>query len=190
MAPRRRSPPCCASSRRWRRPARCRRGQRPADGLPAREIRFRDVTFAYPAAARAGARAASISPSRPARRWRSSARTAPARPRWPSCCAGCTTRSPARSRSTASTCATLDLASWRSRVTAVFQDFIRFELPLRDNVAPGGAPDDVVQRGARRGRRGRPRRRSTRSWRAATTAAPTCPAASGSASRWPARCAP
>ena len=38
-----------------------------------------------------------------------------------------------------------DLASWRSRVTAVFQDFIRFELPLRDNVAPAGAPDDVVR---------------------------------------------
>ncbi|HZU71313.1 MAG TPA: ABC transporter ATP-binding protein [Acidimicrobiales bacterium] len=38
----------------------------------------------------------------------------------------------------------LDPDSWRSRVTAVFQDFIRFELPLRDNVAPGGAPDDVV----------------------------------------------
>jgi ATP-binding cassette, subfamily B, bacterial len=35
----------------------------------------------------------------------------------------------------------LDLNSWRSRMAAVFQDFIRFELPLRDNVAPGGAPD-------------------------------------------------
>ena len=39
----------------------------------------------------------------------------------------------------------LDLDAWRSRVTAVFQDFIRFELPLRDNVAPAGAPDDVIQ---------------------------------------------
>ncbi len=38
-----------------------------------------------------------------------------------------------------------DLASWRSRVAAVFQDFIRFELPLRDNVAPAGAPDDIVR---------------------------------------------
>jgi ATP-binding cassette subfamily B protein len=38
----------------------------------------------------------------------------------------------------------LDLSAWRSRLTAVFQDFIRLELPLRDNVAPGGAPDGVV----------------------------------------------
>ena len=39
----------------------------------------------------------------------------------------------------------LEVGSWRRRVTAVFQDFVRFELPLRDNVAPGGAPDDVVR---------------------------------------------
>src|SRR5262249_46690787 len=39
----------------------------------------------------------------------------------------------------------LDLDGWRSRVAAVFQDFIRFELPLRDNVAPAGAPDDVIR---------------------------------------------
>jgi ABC-type multidrug transport system fused ATPase/permease subunit len=39
----------------------------------------------------------------------------------------------------------LEIASWRGRVTAVFQDFIRFELPLRDNVAPAGAPDEVIE---------------------------------------------
>jgi ABC-type multidrug transport system fused ATPase/permease subunit len=38
-----------------------------------------------------------------------------------------------------------DLASWRSRITAVFQDFIRFELSLRDNVAPAGAADDEIE---------------------------------------------
>jgi ATP-binding cassette, subfamily B, bacterial len=40
---------------------------------------------------------------------------------------------------------TFDLDSWRSRLTAVFQDFTRFELPLRDNVAPAGAPDTVIE---------------------------------------------
>ncbi len=39
----------------------------------------------------------------------------------------------------------LDLEGWRSRVTAVFQDYLRLELPLRDNVAPGGAPDEVIR---------------------------------------------
>jgi len=39
----------------------------------------------------------------------------------------------------------LDLAAWRLRLAAVFQDFVRYELPLRDNVAPLGAPDDVVE---------------------------------------------
>jgi ABC-type multidrug transport system fused ATPase/permease subunit len=38
----------------------------------------------------------------------------------------------------------LDIASWRSRLAAVFQDFIKFELPLRDNVAPTGASDAAV----------------------------------------------
>ena len=41
----------------------------------------------------------------------------------------------------------LDVDAWRSRLAAVFQDFIRFELPLRDNVAPGGAPDHEIVRG-------------------------------------------
>ncbi len=35
----------------------------------------------------------------------------------------------------------LDVESWRSELAAVFQDFVRFDLSLRDNVAPGGAPD-------------------------------------------------
>ncbi|MFN2520612.1 MAG: ABC transporter ATP-binding protein [Candidatus Limnocylindria bacterium] len=38
----------------------------------------------------------------------------------------------------------IEIAAWRARVAAVFQDFVRFDLPLRDNVAPTGAPDDVI----------------------------------------------
>ena len=38
----------------------------------------------------------------------------------------------------------IDVDSWRQRLTAVFQDYVRFELPLRDNVAPGGAPDELI----------------------------------------------
>jgi ATP-binding cassette subfamily B protein len=37
-----------------------------------------------------------------------------------------------------------DIGSWRSRLAAVFQDFIRFELPMRDNVALAGAPDETI----------------------------------------------
>ena len=38
-----------------------------------------------------------------------------------------------------------DLAAWRDRLSAVFQDFVRFELPLRENVAPNGAPDEIIR---------------------------------------------
>jgi ABC-type multidrug transport system fused ATPase/permease subunit len=38
----------------------------------------------------------------------------------------------------------LDIDAWRGEVTAVFQDFVRFELSLRENVAPAGAPDEVI----------------------------------------------
>ena len=38
----------------------------------------------------------------------------------------------------------LDLADWRQHVAAVFQDFVRFELSLRDNVAPSGGSDAAI----------------------------------------------
>ena len=38
----------------------------------------------------------------------------------------------------------IDVDAWRRRVTAVFQDFIRYEWSVRDNVAPLGAPDETV----------------------------------------------
>ncbi|WP_238342962.1 ABC transporter ATP-binding protein [Nocardioides cynanchi] len=39
----------------------------------------------------------------------------------------------------------LDLAAWRSEVAAVFQDFVRYELSLADNVSPLGGDRAVVE---------------------------------------------
>jgi ABC-type multidrug transport system fused ATPase/permease subunit len=119
-------------------------GSRPAGGMPAAEIRFRDVTFAYPGDG--------------ARVLKDFNLTIPA---------GSSLAIVGRNGAGKTTLAkllcrlydpqsgaievdgidlrNLDLDSWRSRLTAVFQDFIRFELTLRDNVAPRGAPDDVVR---------------------------------------------
>jgi ATP-binding cassette, subfamily B, bacterial len=38
----------------------------------------------------------------------------------------------------------LDLADWRSRLTTVFQDYVRYDRSLRDNVAPAGGSDADV----------------------------------------------
>ena len=120
------------------------RGERSAVALPAREIRFRDLTFAYPNGSDtvlegfdlvipAGSSLAIVGQNG----------------------AGKTTIAKLLGRlydpqSGAIEVDGVDLRAleidgWRERVTAVFQDFIRFELSLRDNVAPRGAPDDVIR---------------------------------------------
>lgn len=114
-----------------------------ADGLPAREIRFRDVTFAYPGGEPvlehfdltipAGSSLAIVGQNG----------------------AGKTTLAKLLCRLYDPQAGAIEIdgidirrfsvESWRRRVTAVFQDFIRFELPLRDNVAPAGAEDDSIR---------------------------------------------
>lgn len=42
----------------------------------------------------------------------------------------------------------LQIDAWRSQVTAVFQDFVRYELSLRDNVAPTGTDSDATVQSA------------------------------------------
>ena len=118
------------SGARWPPSARSRTAARSAAGLAgcARPLPRRHVRL--PGRQRQACSSGSTSRSRPAARWRSSARTAPARPPWRSCCAGSTTPTPGRSRSTASTSASSTSTGWRSRVTAVFQDFVRYELTL------------------------------------------------------------
>jgi ATP-binding cassette, subfamily B, bacterial len=111
-------------------------GEHSAEGMPAKQIRFRDVTFAYPAA-----------PSRPVLKHLDLEI-----PAGSSLAivgqngAGKTTLAKLLCRLYDPTSGAievdgidlkdLDLESWRSRLTAVFQDFVRFELSLRENVAP------------------------------------------------------
>ena len=120
------------------------RGERSAAGLPAREIRFRDVRFAYPSTGEpvldgfdltipAGSSLAIVGQN-------GAGKTTLAK-------LLCRLYDPQGGAIEVDgvDLRALDLESWRSRVTAVFQDFIRFELPLRDNVAPAGAPDDAIR---------------------------------------------
>jgi len=118
-------------------------GAREASGMPAREIRFRNLTFAYPGGSPvlenfdltipAGSSLAIVGQNG----------------------AGKTTLAKLLCRLydpqsggieiDGVDLRELDLESWRARLTAVFQDFIRFELTLRENVAPAGAPDEAVR---------------------------------------------
>jgi ATP-binding cassette, subfamily B, bacterial len=117
---------------------------RPAADAPAREIRFRDVTFAYPGADKpvlegfdltipAASSLAIVGQN-------GAGKTTLAK-------LLCRLYDPQKGAIEVDgvDLRDLDVEAWRAHVTAVFQDFIRFELPLRDNVAPGGAPDDVVR---------------------------------------------
>jgi ATP-binding cassette subfamily B protein len=118
-------------------------GRRDATGLPARDIRFRGVTFAYPGGVTvldgfdltipAGSSLAIVGQN-------GAGKTTLAK-------LLCRLYDPQRGAIEADgiDLRNLDLASWRSRLAAVFQDFVRLELSLRGNVAPGRAPDDVVR---------------------------------------------
>jgi ATP-binding cassette, subfamily B, bacterial len=44
----------------------------------------------------------------------------------------------------------LDPCAWRAQVSAAFQDFVRFQLPLRDNVAPRGGTEELITEALRR----------------------------------------
>ena len=120
-------------------------GSQQAAGLPARAIRFRDLSFQYPNA--------------PAPALQSFNLTIPAGSSLAIVGqngAGKTTLAKLICRLYDPTSGSIEIdgidlktitpASWRTRLTAVFQDFVRFEWSLRDNVAPaGGATDEQIR---------------------------------------------
>lgn len=128
-------------------------GARPAAGLPARELRFRNVTFAYPGSDRpvlegfdlaipAGSSLAIVGQN-------GAGKTTLAK-------LLCRLYDPQHGAIEVDgvDLRSLEIEGWRARITAVFQDFVRFELPLRDNVAPdalqlGGAPDPALEEAVR-----------------------------------------
>jgi ABC-type multidrug transport system fused ATPase/permease subunit len=117
-------------------------GERTAAAMPARQIRFRDITFAYPGGAPvldgfdltipAGTSLAIVGQN-------GAGKTTLAK-------LLCRLYDPQNGaiEIDGTDVRDLDIEQWRTRLAAVFQDFTRFELSLRDNVAPAGAPDDVV----------------------------------------------
>ena len=118
-------------------------GTRTAGGMPAGEIRFRQLSFSYPDAAEpvldgfdlaipAGSSLAIVGQN-------GAGKTTLAK-------LLCRLYDPQRGAIEIDgvDLRELDVAAWRSRVAAVFQDFIRFELSLRDNVAPAGASDEII----------------------------------------------
>ena len=120
-------------------------GTRSADAMPAREIRFRDVSFAYPTTPGemvlngfdltipAGSSLAIVGQN-------GAGKTTLAK-------LLCRLYEPLGGAIEADgvDIRELDIVGWRQRLTAVFQEFVRFELPLKDNVAPRGAPDDLIE---------------------------------------------
>jgi len=118
-------------------------GSRTAKGMPQREIRFRHVSFAYPGGAPvlddfdlsipAGTSLAVVGAN-------GAGKTTLAK-------LLCRLYDPQVGSIEADgvDIRELDIRQWRARLTSVFQDFTRFELPLRDNVAPSGAPEAVIR---------------------------------------------
>ena len=119
-------------------------GPAAAAGLPARSVRFRDLSFAYPGGSPvlehfdleipAGSSLAIVGQNGAGKTTLAKLLCRLYDPQ-----AGAIEVDGVDIRS-------LSLSSWRSRLAAVFQDFIRFERPLRDNVAPSGAPEPKVAR--------------------------------------------
>ena len=120
-------------------------GAKQANGVPAREIRFRDLTFAYPTGSGepileglnltipAGSSLAIVGQN-------GAGKTTLAK-------LLCRLYDPQQGaiEIDGTDLRDFDIDSWRAQLTAVFQDYIRFEWTLRENVAPGGADDDTVR---------------------------------------------
>jgi ABC-type multidrug transport system fused ATPase/permease subunit len=122
-------------------------GHEPATGMPSREISFHDVSFSYPGSKRAvlsgleltvpaGTSLAIVGQN-------GAGKTTLAK-------SLCRLYDPTNGAITVDgvDLRSLERAGWRRRLAAVFQDFVRFELSLRENVDPAAEASDSDIRAA------------------------------------------
>ncbi len=165
-------------------------GDAPAAQLPAREVRFRNVRFAYPSTPDteepvlqgfdltipAGSSLAIVG------------KNGPVKPPSRNCSADSTIQLKAASKLTASTCAVWISRRGATGLPQCFRTSCVSSCPCATTLHPPGHPmRSFSAPWSRPARPGLPT--SIRFWRAVTLAGLTCPVGSGSALRWPGHCA-
>ena len=122
-------------------------GHEPATGMPSREISFHDVSFSYPGSKRAALSGLELTvpagTSLAIVGQNGAGKTTLAK-------LLCRLYDPTNGAITVDgvDLRSLERAGWRRRLAAVFQDFVRFELSLRENVDPAAEASDSDIRAA------------------------------------------
>jgi ATP-binding cassette subfamily B protein len=121
----------------------------PADGMPAREIRCEGLRFAYPGSGREVLRGLDLS-IRAGESLAIVGLNGAGKTTLVKLLAGLYEPTGGRIAIDGSDLAALDARAWRRRIAVIFQDFVRYELPARENIRFGalhhGGGDEAIDR--------------------------------------------